>query len=496
MMSKHTSKDCIFILAVISLMLMSGCSRFQETGKTESSDFEKEALNPGINAEKFIAGNDNRVEQITIYGNKEVGKAKLMNGFLHGITYDPSKNYDKTIELLSALKPRFWRLSPETNNVYGFVVNEAQFPQKLGTLITFNIQGAFNTRYGYDIKVNENCPTEKSNCFKTFMDFQSAWNDTVNLVMKEKAARNLRFDYFEVFAEPTSQGGGGFLDVLSQEQLLTLYKDTNNIIRSYEPAAKIGGPSLIDYFPRLIEGFLDYIVAQNIRLDYIVWHEFHAPEDLVKHVEDVRKMVSARPALCNPSCPEIIIGEFSPPEHMHIPATGLAWFYYLEKAGVDGANRACWDVEDPSVKWDTCWASFNGMFLRDNVATTDMYWVYRMYADMDNMRLLSESSKNRTVAIVDKDDTKQEIKVLVSRYGYGNNEGDVKITVKDYPFQNSKVQVNIWKIPANGKMYHILALERPIAIEPQMLDVSDGEVSLSIGSFQDGEVYYFILKPA
>lgn len=468
------------------------------TAMDNTSNFKKEANLLNVNQEKFISGNDSTVEQITVYANSDIGQAKFLIGFLHGITYDPSKNYDKTIELLSALKPSLWRLGYD-NNVYVFI-SKGDFVRKFNTAIMFVIQDAVHGKYGYDIKISPKCPNDKSNCFKSFDDFKNAWATITTGVMKEVVQKNYPIKYFEVFGEPINVGFGELnsgtgISGITPEQLMELYKTSHDIIRSKMPSAKIGGPGWISYSKGLLSGFLDYVVKENLSLDFLSWHEFDTPEDIAIHVAEAKKLIGARPQLCNPNCPEIQITEFSPSEDMHIPATGLAWFYYLEKAGVDGANRACWDVDDPRVKWDTCWAGFNGMFLRDNVATTDMYWVYRMYADMDNTRVRTDITKPHTVAISDRDDSQKELKVLVGRYGYKDAANDVKISVKKYPFSNAKVSARIWKVPANGKLYQVKALQNPIQIESQELNVTNGEITLNIGSFKDGEVYYLIFEP-
>ena len=494
----------IIFIVVLLVLFFGGLYILQRIRENQQEgnvfSFSENAAVPNGNEEKFISGNDSTAEQITIYANNQTGKANPLVGFLLGVTYDSSKNYDKTIELLYALKPRFWRFSNHSNNIYGFV-QKGNFVKKYNTELMFVIEDAVIVEYGYDLKISPQCPNGKPNCFKSFDDFRSAWAAVTTGVMNEMVRGNYPFKYFEVFGEPINAGFGQVLNSgtgisgITPDQLMELYKVSHNIIRSIKPDAKVGGPGWITYGEKFLSGFLDYIVKENLSLDFFSWHEFGAPEDVAVHVAEARQLISARPKLCNPNCPEIHITEFSPSNQMHIPATGLAWFYYLEKANVDGANRACSDAQDPSTKWSTCWEEFNGMFHKDTITTPDMYWVYRMYADMDNERVRTDVTNPHTVAISARDDSQKELKVLVGRYGYKGAAGDVKIDVKDYPFGNAKVSAEIWKVPANGKLYHVTALKNPIQIKSQELDVINGEITLNIGSFKDGEVYYLIFKP-
>ncbi|MBI5723131.1 MAG: hypothetical protein HZA50_04170 [Planctomycetes bacterium] len=448
-----------------------------------------------------MSGSDSTAERITVYADSKLGQTRPLIGFVHGITYDSSKNYDRTIELITALKPRFWRSSNFGNSVYGFI-SKGDFVKTCDTTLMFVIQDAIHNQFGFNIKIDPDCPAGKSNCFRTFDDFKAAWEKVTSGIVKGAIQRNVPIKYFEIFGEPINAGFGKVntgtgITGITPEQLLELYKTSHNIIRAAMPAAKIGGPGWIAYNKQVLTGFLDYIVKENLPLDFVSWHEFgDEPGDVVSHVAEVRDLIKARPQLCSPKSPEIHITEYSPDKHMHIPATGLAWAYYLEKAGVDWATKAAWGVINPIGKnWDCCWAGFNGVMLKDNTTTTDMYWVYRMYTDMNKQRIRTECAKPRTVAISDRNDSQKELKILVGRYGYEGAAGDVKVSIEEYPFGNGRVSAEIWKVPSNGKLYHLKALAKPIQIESQELDVANRAITLTIDSFKDGEVYYLILRP-
>lgn len=434
--------------------------------------------------------------EITVDAAQSTGVVQPSIGLLHGVTYDSSKSYDRTIELLRAIKPDFWRLDNLSNNVLGFV-QEGKFVQTSDTQIIFNIQIAVHNRYGFDLRIAPDCRRKESNCFRSFTELKQAWEQVTTNVLNTIVRKKAPIQYFEVFAEPKNTpfgqpDNGTGITGITPEQLGELYKMSATTIRSIKPDAKVGGPGWITFSPNLLAGFLDYVRRENVALDFVSWHEFGEPHAVLEHVKQMREFFKERPELCHPRCPEIHIGEFSPAEQLHIPGAALAWFYYLEKAKVDVSNRACWDIADPRVKWDTCWAGFNGLFLRDNTTTTPLYWVYRFYREMASSRITAKSSDPGTVVLAGRDDAARELKILIGLYGA--KEGELNVLAKNYPFEAPALTAEIYRIPANGQQYQLNALKKPAKQYLGDVEIREGEVRIPLGVVQDGEVIAVVLK--
>jgi hypothetical protein len=308
--------------------------------------------------------------------------------------------------------------------------------------------------------------------------------------MRDATAHGMRMDYFDIFAEPNWGWNG-----VTIGQQLELFRITYDIVRKYQPNLKIvaldhgGLNDDPDMFQKIYAPFLDYIVKNNLRLDAVSWHEFSSPEVVLPHVEEVRQLISARPALCNPTCPEIHINEYTSSDNHLVPGANVGYLYYFEKAGVDVTSRACWD--DVGYRWSTystCWEGVDGMFLKDNITTTNVYWVYQKYAEMNHERIFS-SGGDRTVAIADLDEVKHELKILIGRFGHEEQMSDVKITLKNLPPSLQHAKVRIWHIP--NEQNRPSALPEPVPDAPQTVD-SAGELVLS--HFKDGDAYYLVLK--
>lgn len=427
-------------------------------------------------------------QTIIIRGDRNIGTPRLRQGFLHGITYEKGKNYSKTIDLISALKPKSWRLGNHRNNVYIFVVGEAKLPQKLGMEIVFTIQDAFNVRHGYDIKIGSACPPKRKNCFSSYDTFKKSWEGLVLGIMKTVAERKIIVDWFDVFGEPMT--GATKLTGLTPEQFGDIFKTTHDIVRHYRPEARIVAPSFAGFNVAGLNRFLAFVAENSLRLDALSWHEFKTPEVLPSHVNEIREFSKTQPRLCKPTCPEIHINEYAPYDQTLIPGYGVGWLYYLEKAGVDHANRACWNI--PKNK-DTCWSQFNGMLLPDNVTPQPLYWVYKAYADMNDARVSSESSIPQTIAIASKDDAKKEFRILAGKYGQKGASGKVAIEVRDYPYSASSVSAEISRILDTGNT--VQSLPSPPSPKTEVIRVQDRAFSIVIADFRDGEGYSIVVRP-
>lgn len=474
----------LFLAAVPSGAISLGISRAVKE-RAEAVAAEKKARPPGP-------------ETIIVHAGAASGRVPAI-GLLHGLTYNPATDYTTTTSLISALKPRTWRLDNLSNDVYGYVDAE-NFVGNFGTKVIFNVQAAVHNQYGFDIRISPTCPTGQSHCFKTFGILKASWTLVAQGVANGVFSSGEPISRFEVFAEPvvgpfgSPQSGTG-LEGITGSQLLELYKVTHDAIRAILPAARIGGPGWIGYNNDVFTAFLDYVVAEGLTLDFLSWHEFGAPSAVAAHAAAARALIAARPALCAPACPELHVGEFSPPEQQHVPGAALGWLYFLDEARIDASNRACFDVLDSGGDYNGCFEGFSGLLTRGNNAPSDVYWVFRRYVGLDKTRLQVEVSRPGTVAIADRDDALDQIRVLVGRYGYNGAAGRVTLTVEGYPYGAGPVNVDIERIPALGQIYHVKRLDNPQVLPSTTAAVQGGRITLSVNNVKDGDVYLLTLRP-
>ncbi len=427
-------------------------------------------------------------EQITVNAQSAIANAKGLRGFVHGVTYAKDGDYSEALRLISDLKPRFWRLSNHSNNVYDFVVGEANFPTTQGTKITFIVQDAFTLSNGSvpPIRVDSGCGTNEPNCFKTFSDLKTDWQDFMNAFVKNLGLQKPTIDFFDIFSEPKREWQG-----VSSNELFQLFKIAHDTLRNFNPNIKIVAPSIASYNQEILESFLSDVAASGLRLDAVSWHEFETPEVVPDHVNSIQQFIKANPKLCNPACPEIHINEHTHYEQHLIPGWTVGWYRYLEKANIDLVGHACWDVKEGFRTWSTCWNGFNGMLLSDNKTPQPIYWVERAHAGLPDARLSVENTNPRITAIASKDDAKKELYILAGRYGT-NSAGPVSIVINDYPYQSTGVLARIVRIPNTENKPQALA-SIPAATTLKITPNKNKTVLFEISNFADGEAYLITL---
>lgn len=449
---------------------------------------------------------------VTIQANQSLGSFRPLQGFLHGITYQSGVggiDYSKTINMIDALKPQNWRLSNFLNNVYGFVVTNANYPGRFGTKIVFNVSDAFiNSKNNSFVKLDSSCPPGNfiDNCFATFDEMKTEWAKFIEAMMQSMLSQNLAIHYLDIFNEPNS---GVQVRGLSGEHFLELFRIAHSVIRFHQPMAKIVAPSISDYNKAALEGFLSYIEANNLRLDALSWHEFNwsdlntiSPEIIPIHVKEMRAFFAAHPKLCNPICPEFHINEYAGEQHF-VPGWVVGWLHYLGKgqADVDVANRACWDASSDGVtQWSNCWAGINGMLMDDNITPQAIYWVHKFYADLlGSIQLKTISTDSKTIAISGKMNSSKTLMVLVGRYGGDSRSStDVELKITGYPYSasgtTSKVKLQWWRVPK--PTHSAQPLLSPIQLTTMTKKVNALKtVSIFIPNFVDGDAYLLVITP-
>jgi hypothetical protein len=439
----------------------------------------------------FLAISPGNTKNVTIIVHTDsVQEVTLLQGLLHGITYDSTASYPETVDKIKALKPRTWRLSAYYNDVYGFVVDEADLPNATGTKIIFNMADVLHMIYGmpfYVDTVDVNCPS-RADCFPSYDSLETTWTFYVHQIMQRIVNTSAVIDYFDVFSEPNWSMQG-----ITEQQKFELFKIAHDIIRQYVPAAKIVAPSVGDTYESqkgFLKGLMTFAVNNNLRLDVLSWHEFEVPDVVPAHVKDMRDFFKTLPEICDPVCPEIHINEYVPAVYHLISGFSVGWLYYFEQAGVNQANRACWDVGSWPNKYSTCWAGFNGLLLKDNKTPQPVYWVYRTYADMAGKRLLSVSTDQKTVALSDYNDTTGHLQILAGHFD-STGPADVEFVITPSPSNQESLKVQIKRIPSETGP---AALLEPELISTDTLLVINDTLRVFLNEMQYGEAYIVSLK--
>ncbi|MEK6794229.1 MAG: hypothetical protein AABZ39_05600 [Spirochaetota bacterium] len=437
--------------------------------------------------------------EIIIDCAKNKGKVKLLSGFVHGVTFDPKKDYTREIQLLYATKPAYWSMAAFNNNVHDFVI-KGGFQKNLGTKMQYNLQAAFNMQWGFPIILNtpeqpcRNKSRKDRSCFNTFADLTNAFTQVVEKDLSEVAGIGLRFDYFEILAEPN----WGWVNV-SDDQKLELFRIGYDAVQRHFPKAKVLGPNYGFYDKAYFTKFIKYCADMDIRLGGFSWHNLEGEDDepdihrIPKKAAEIRQLMEDN-GLRKERSPELHMNEYSFRYHL-IPGWEAGYLYYMEEAGIDYIAKACWEMKVGFRQRSTCWDGFNGMFDFDSAVPTARYWVNRYYADMDGgLRLITKkiSEERRTVALASRHDDKNEIRVLIGAYSPKTERQNVMVSLENFPYAGKPVQIDIYMIPNNKNR----TVPVPQCESRTLKDVkADGDKRISFSlPASYGEAYYAQVK--
>lgn len=423
---------------------------------------------PASQPAQFGAQALSQSEAVYVYADKKFTTHSLQ-GFLTGIGHKATDAFDESA--VSQLKPKFWRI-PD------FLYYDKV--KKFGPAVTFIVGEHYvNLKGGWD----------KARPWENWQE----WEDIVKKAVEFSVSTNRPVAYWDIWGEPDKDGGTPWKG--SYSQFLEFVARGYRVIHAADKNAKVIGPSASQFNPRFQEGagevaglgrFInDLAVIHGVKLEGISWHELGSPpEEVPAHVQAVRTFL----ALKFPGYkPEIHINEFSAQADHLIPGWTVAWLYYLERANIDAANRACWFVRPSRFsQWNDCWAGLNGLLLQDNKTPQHTYWVHKAYADLAPQRVVAESKAPYIAALASRDDAAQEVRIVLGRYGArGQKQApakEVSLIIKNYPYALRGGYAKIARIPYQPVPG---AFSRPV--ETSLPYQAEGNaITVLIPSFADG----------
>ncbi|MDI9340543.1 MAG: T9SS type A sorting domain-containing protein [Sediminibacterium sp.] len=415
-------------------------------------------------------------EKVTIYGNQLLDPStKFMQGFLHG---NP-KHVDSV--LTAKLKPQFWRIG-----AYALAGSGYLDAKRFNPKITININDYYMIANGITTQ------TLSHPWVNNWVD----WDNTVTTLANNAAVNNLPVEYWDVWGEPDNFWTGTYA------QWIEMYRRTRNIIAGILPGAKVIGPEFgfatCNFQVNPILKFLDSLHTAGGSVTGVSWHEFCNPEDITVHVKQVQDSLVIRPWLGNL---QILIPEYAGPANHIIPGWNVGWLYYFETAKVDWVSHGCWNESDGVSSWSDCEFGLNGLFMKNNLTPQPNYWVHRAYAELNGVRVKTVPNQPRTVALAVKNNTVQEMKIIVGRYdnpnlGSHNASANVEIKLKDYPYgSNLTLPLFIQRIPSNNVPFSVPLLA-PVTTFTGNITFSGDSASVFISNFVDGDVYLVYVNPS
>lgn len=455
-------------------------------------------LGPGGQAATFASGHaaasvacPEGITCIDVNATRPEGPARhVAEGFIHGV--DPTTDS----AMVAALHPRSWVYSGD-QKVYAQARDG-------GAAVTFVLsdawaQATYQPALGGPV---------------TPWDHLAQFTQFIQKVVAAAQAPGHHVDYWEVQNEPDGLYGKVRPTVA---QALAEFGAAVRAIRSVDPNARISGPNISAYNDQPggktldLSTFLDYVVANHIRLDALAWHEVGArvspaynppdPDSVLLDVQRARRLIQARPGLL--VTPKIFINEYQSADDHLIPGWTVGWMAALEQAGVDAADRACWHGTDlTGNRVSECREGLDGLFVPGTSLPQAVYSVHRAYASMTGYKVPTSTTDRTLTALATIDYSSRTVQVLVGRHASctpevrtdchrpGQTPLPAPVQVElDLPWTSSLVTANVARIPnVPGPMLG------PAPALAQTLSLVPGPVVVSLPLFADGDAYIITVK--
>jgi hypothetical protein len=322
----------------------------------------------------------------------------VAQGFLHGLGLTATG-----VKEMQALDPTSWRITEGS-------------PSEMTGLQAFHpATTAILSDPWYEVTVNPQThaalsPWENWTAYTRFV---------TNEVQKRIAQNNLP-DYWDIQNEPDLKA---YYDPASPPTAALIEQQFNvayHAIKNVLPSAKIIGPSfggfnLVGNASHIaLLDFINYATANNLQFAAISWHENNAANAsqpslqlpvLADHVQMARTALDASPVLADA---KIFVNEFDSASTGRLAGWDLGHVIALEQAGVDEANRAC---------YEDCMNGGDSLLDPADRQTPRMtYWGRLAYAAMTGTRVATDTTQRDTTAMTTVDGAAQSLTTIVARH--------------------------------------------------------------------------------
>ena len=326
---------------------------------------------------------------------------KSMTGFLHAM--NGSTPVD---DMITPLRPKLWR---------GDYDNSVTGPNLSARAISLGAQFAVVCSDSWGYGFNE-LPTHSMTVYK----------DAMAELATEFSGKPVVYD---IWNEPDTSLYWPSDDTSFDET----FKAAHDAIRGIQSNALIGGPSYSAYDHDRIQSFLNYCLANNVRLDVLSWHEFRSGGDIanIQHdLAEARADFVSNPKYAALGIKKIEINEAIYEPNQLEPASTLAVLDQLELGGADAAAHACWT--DPTGYSNCSSNDLDGLLTPDTKVPRAVWWTYKAYSDGVASRVASSSNSSSVVSVASSaaeavGSTTPQAQVLIGAYAIGRRSAQATL---------------------------------------------------------------------
>jgi hypothetical protein len=461
-------------------------------------------------AYKEIPDLPNDAERHIVVKAEDRGPVWLLTGFLN------SGHPDIEFETIVALKPQHWRYdlwpfwNPRSISIAGDKQKsndnidikriDRDSPAFMGQFLETMLR-LRETGMTWQMVLQHEGPYYE--VFRIKQEQLKDYYDHIYLLVKYAKHMGLPIDYWEIWNEPATgpfqyeKGVKKYDDFFwrgNWQEYLAMWDISYDAIRAANPDAKIVGPSYGVCDANTLIPFLEHCKGKGQRLDVLSWHEIlteHSapgvspklvePDKMHKNIEEIRNLVERKYPMLGVA--EYHIDEWGYKKEYVGPGTQMAFFYYLDLAGVTKAAKSLWVGGE----------LLNNILLDPKTPRTS-YWAWKAYADGVGKRLVTETNDRCVVAIASRNENSKTVRTVVGRSrrypalpsGRTLPPVKTKIDFEGLPITGS-AQVTILTLgPEDGSL-----LEKELAelSAIKKMAVNEGKLTLVLDSVEEEQVY-------
>lgn len=338
---------------------------------------------------------------------------------------------EPTVSLMQAVKPRYIRLDHifdddfygvvKAKDGQGLVLDWSKLDATVQDILAMGAKPFFVLSYMPGALGESKISVPKN------------WQDWQELVQKtiEHYSSSIGGVYYEVWNEPSLPSFGSF-KMYGDKDYRQLYRFAALGAAQAQGVKpfKIGGPAIPELDPAWIRLLLDYVQANNLRLDFLSWHRYSALKEV--YLNDIYELnvLLAEPKYQSFSNLEKVISEWGPNSEKD-PA------YSSNIAASHGLtiirrlmDQVSWlisfEVKDGPDEDQAGW----GLFTHQNqtVKPKPRYKLYQWLAELTGQRVEITGEGSNVSGLVVKDD--QGLKIILSNFSpQGGGTENIPITI-------------------------------------------------------------------
>jgi len=433
------TKNWLFLTLVLSLII----SFFFLTCKKANSGIDTTTPTPTVTVD---------ASQATVATNSMVG-------FVHGMNNTTPDN-----NLVTDLKPSYWRAGTLMSSIYPRINQLSAQPIMV-----------ISDPYRY--------PGDNVAGWQQPFNNPTGWTDFVANIYNQSSSQSNSFVY-DIWNEPNTN----YCWTGTRQQFFQTFKLAHDKIRSLPNGqnALIAGPSVNGIDTSFIHEFLEYCLANSVKLDILTWHDFRAGSKIPSLKDN---LLQIRNEWVNSShyaplqIKAIHINEMIGEAEQVNPAAILAYLDALEKGKADAACKACWN--ETSAADNNCFKNtLDGLLTQGTYKKRSAWWAYYYYALTTSNRYATTITDTSVVcfAAVPSNNNNQ---ILLAGGYFGNATLPASKTINlainnisNLSFIGSRpnATVTILKIPFSG----FNELTQPTTISSQQTPITNGKITLTV----------------